>query len=153
MIESRVTDSTIGADATVGPFTFIRPGTSLAAKSKAGAFVELKSAQVGEGSKVPHLSYVGDAVSIVKSSFAEIAVDNAELDAPVEMALTAATFEPLMLNVNSAATVGVVDDVSKGKVHCMLKLPVCAEPGSKVSISRRVENRFRLIGYGIIKGE
>lgn len=59
--------------------------------------------------------------------------------------------EPLMLNVNSAATVGVVDDVSKGKVHCVLKLPVCAEIGSKVSISRRVENRFRLIGYGIIK--
>ncbi len=60
--------------------------------------------------------------------------------------------EPLMLNVNSAATVGVVDDISKGKVHCALKLPVCAEIGSKVSISRRVENRFRLIGYGIIKG-
>lgn len=61
--------------------------------------------------------------------------------------------EPLMLNVNSAATVGVVSEVSKKGVHCLLKLPVCAELGSKVSISRRVENRFRLIGYGIIKGE
>ena len=61
--------------------------------------------------------------------------------------------EPLMLNVNSAATVGVVDDVSKGRLHCILKLPVCAEVGSKISISRRVENRFRLIGYGVIKGE
>ncbi|MBN2421068.1 translation initiation factor IF-2 subunit gamma [Candidatus Woesearchaeota archaeon] len=61
--------------------------------------------------------------------------------------------EPLMLNVNSAATVGIVEDVSKKGVKCTLKLPVCAEIGSKVSISRRVENRFRLIGYGIIKGE
>jgi translation initiation factor 2 subunit 3 len=60
--------------------------------------------------------------------------------------------EPLMLNVNSAATVGVIDEVAKGKVHCALKLPVCADIGSKVAISRRVENRFRLIGYGIIKG-
>ncbi len=61
--------------------------------------------------------------------------------------------EPLMLNVNSAATVGIVDEVSKNKLHCALKLPVCAEVGSKIAISRRVENRFRLIGYGIIKGE
>ncbi len=61
--------------------------------------------------------------------------------------------EPLMLNVNSAATVGVVTEVSKGKAHCILKLPVCAEVGSKVAISRRFDNRFRLIGYGIIKGE
>ena len=60
--------------------------------------------------------------------------------------------EYLMLNVNSAATVGIVDEVAKNKAHCMLKLPICAELGSKVAISRRVENRFRLIGYGIIKG-
>jgi len=61
--------------------------------------------------------------------------------------------ESLMLNINSAATVGVVTEVSKNKIKCTLKLPVCAEVGSKIAISRRVENRFRLIGYGIIKGE
>ncbi len=61
IIESRVTDSHIGADAAVGPFAFIRPGTRLAAKAKVGAFVETKNASIGEGSKVPHLSYVGDA--------------------------------------------------------------------------------------------
>jgi len=58
-----------------------------------------------------------------------------------------------MLNVNSAATVGFVQSISKNKVKCKLKLPVCAEPGSKVTISRRVGTRFRLIGYGIIKKE
>ncbi len=59
--------------------------------------------------------------------------------------------EVLMLNVNSAATVGVVTDISKNMVHCKLKLAVCAKPGARVTISRRMANRFRLIGYGIIK--
>ncbi|MGF6823200.1 bifunctional UDP-N-acetylglucosamine pyrophosphorylase/glucosamine-1-phosphate N-acetyltransferase [Microbacterium sp. ZKA21] len=51
----------IGAGATVGPFSFLRPGTILGAHGKIGAYVETKNAQIGEGSKVPHLSYVGDA--------------------------------------------------------------------------------------------
>ena len=58
------TDATlavIGARATVGPFSFLRPGTVLGADGKIGAYVETKNAQIGEGSKVPHLSYVGDA--------------------------------------------------------------------------------------------
>jgi bifunctional UDP-N-acetylglucosamine pyrophosphorylase / glucosamine-1-phosphate N-acetyltransferase len=45
----------------VGPFTYIRPQSRLREGAKAGAFVELKNAEVGEGSKIPHLSYVGDA--------------------------------------------------------------------------------------------
>ncbi len=51
----------IGAGATVGPFAYLRPGTELGAKGKIGTFVETKNAQIGAGSKVPHLSYVGDA--------------------------------------------------------------------------------------------
>ncbi|MFD5215922.1 bifunctional UDP-N-acetylglucosamine diphosphorylase/glucosamine-1-phosphate N-acetyltransferase GlmU [Microbacterium sp. NPDC058345] len=60
----RRTDATlavIGANATVGPFSFLRPGTVLGEGGKIGAYVETKNAQIGEGSKVPHLSYVGDA--------------------------------------------------------------------------------------------
>nr|WP_281251986.1 bifunctional UDP-N-acetylglucosamine diphosphorylase/glucosamine-1-phosphate N-acetyltransferase GlmU [Krasilnikoviella flava] len=53
--------SVIGADASVGPFAYLRPGTELGTKGKIGTFVETKNAQIGEGSKVPHLSYVGDA--------------------------------------------------------------------------------------------
>jgi len=60
--------------------------------------------------------------------------------------------EPLMLNVNSGATVGIVNSLSKNRFHCNLKVPVCAEEGSRVTISRRVGTRFRLIGYGIIRG-
>lgn len=51
----------IGTEASVGPYAYLRPGTVLGRKSKAGTFVEMKNTQVGERSKVPHLSYAGDA--------------------------------------------------------------------------------------------
>lgn len=60
----RRTDGTlavIGARATVGPFAYLRPGTYLGADGKIGTFVETKNARIGDGSKVPHLSYLGDA--------------------------------------------------------------------------------------------
>jgi bifunctional UDP-N-acetylglucosamine pyrophosphorylase/glucosamine-1-phosphate N-acetyltransferase len=47
--------------ASVGPFAYLRPGAVLRENAKAGTFVEIKNSVVGEGSKVPHLSYVGDA--------------------------------------------------------------------------------------------
>jgi bifunctional UDP-N-acetylglucosamine pyrophosphorylase/glucosamine-1-phosphate N-acetyltransferase len=58
---SHIEGAVIGAKASIGPFARIRPGTRLAEKSKVGNFVELKKAQIGEGAKVNHLSYVGDA--------------------------------------------------------------------------------------------
>ncbi len=61
--------------------------------------------------------------------------------------------EILMLNVNASATVGIVQEISKDKIKCFLKLPVCAATGSRVTISRRVGTRFRLIGYGEILEE
>jgi bifunctional UDP-N-acetylglucosamine pyrophosphorylase/glucosamine-1-phosphate N-acetyltransferase len=51
----------IGDGAQVGPFTYLRPGAQLGAGAKAGAYVEIKNSSVGDGAKVPHLSYVGDA--------------------------------------------------------------------------------------------
>lgn len=57
-----VTDgATIGARASVGPYAYLRPGTVLGEGAKAGTYVEMKNASVGAASKVPHLSYVGDA--------------------------------------------------------------------------------------------
>lgn len=61
VVRTHGTGAEIGPGASVGPFTYLRPGTRLADHSKAGAFVEIKNAEVGEGSKIPHLSYVGDA--------------------------------------------------------------------------------------------
>lgn len=60
--DSTTIGAVVGAGATVGPYTYLRPGTRLGPRTKAGAYVEIKGSQVGEGSKVPHLSYVGDAV-------------------------------------------------------------------------------------------
>ena len=51
----------IGEEATVGPYSYLRPGTVLGAKGKIGGFVETKNAEIGEGAKVPHLTYCGDA--------------------------------------------------------------------------------------------
>jgi len=58
---SHLEGATVGANATVGPFARLRPGATLGDKSKVGNFVEIKAAMLGEGVKVSHLSYIGDA--------------------------------------------------------------------------------------------
>jgi bifunctional UDP-N-acetylglucosamine pyrophosphorylase/glucosamine-1-phosphate N-acetyltransferase len=61
VVRSHVLGAVVGPRADVGPFSYLRPGSRLSAGTKVGAFVETKNVQLGEGSKVPHLSYVGDA--------------------------------------------------------------------------------------------
>ena len=61
VIKTHATSSRIGDGASVGPFAYLRPGTDLGVGGKIGTFVETKNAIIGDGSKVPHLSYVGDA--------------------------------------------------------------------------------------------
>ena len=62
VVSSHLYECVVGSHCTVGPFAYIRPNTVLAEGAKAGTFVEIKNSQIGERSKVPHLSYVGDAV-------------------------------------------------------------------------------------------
>jgi translation initiation factor 2 subunit 3 len=59
--------------------------------------------------------------------------------------------EPLMLSVGTATTVGVVKSARAGSAEVVLKIPVCILPGQRVAISRRISNKWRLIGYGIIE--
>lgn len=61
IIESNCVEANIGKSATVGPYSYLRKGSVLGTGVKAGAFVEIKNTKVGDGSKIPHLSYVGDA--------------------------------------------------------------------------------------------
>ena len=61
VVRTHATASSIGDRAAVGPFTYLRPGTVLGADAKLGAFVETKNSAIGTGTKVPHLTYVGDA--------------------------------------------------------------------------------------------
>jgi bifunctional UDP-N-acetylglucosamine pyrophosphorylase/glucosamine-1-phosphate N-acetyltransferase len=58
---SHLEGASVGAGASVGPFARLRPGTDLAAKAKVGNFVEVKASLIGEGAKVSHLTYIGDA--------------------------------------------------------------------------------------------
>lgn len=59
--------------------------------------------------------------------------------------------EPLMLSVGTATTVGVVKSARTDYADVLLKIPVCVMPGQRVAISRRISNKWRLIGYGIVE--
>jgi bifunctional UDP-N-acetylglucosamine pyrophosphorylase/glucosamine-1-phosphate N-acetyltransferase len=61
VVRTHGSGAVVGAGATVGPFSYLRPGTVLGVAGKIGTFVETKNARIGDGAKVPHLSYVGDA--------------------------------------------------------------------------------------------
>jgi bifunctional UDP-N-acetylglucosamine pyrophosphorylase/glucosamine-1-phosphate N-acetyltransferase len=62
VVRSEATLAVIGESASVGPYSYLRPGTTLGTSGKIGAYVETKNAEIGEGAKVPHLTYCGDAV-------------------------------------------------------------------------------------------
>jgi bifunctional UDP-N-acetylglucosamine pyrophosphorylase/glucosamine-1-phosphate N-acetyltransferase len=61
VVRTHAIGARIGPGAQVGPYAYLRPGTVLGEKAKVGTFVETKNAELGEGAKVPHLSYIGDA--------------------------------------------------------------------------------------------
>ena len=61
VVQSQGVEATIGENVTVGPYAYLRPGTVIGDRCRIGHFVELKNSQIGPDSKIPHLSYVGDA--------------------------------------------------------------------------------------------
>jgi len=61
------------------------------------------------------------------------------------------TSEPLMVSVGTATTVGVVTSARENRADMALKIPVVAEPGQRVAVSRRIGGKWRLIGYGVLK--
>lgn len=61
VVRAHAQQAEIGPEASVGPFAYLRPGSVLGRKAKVGTYVETKNARIGDGSKVPHLTYVGDA--------------------------------------------------------------------------------------------
>lgn len=66
--KSECDGATIGRHAQVGPYSFLRPGAHLGEGAKVGSFVEVKNSSIGAGSKVPHLSYIGDATIGIESN-------------------------------------------------------------------------------------
>ena len=61
------------------------------------------------------------------------------------------TKEPLMLTVGTATTVGIISEIRENRVRVKLKLPVCASEGQRIAVSRRIEGKWHLIGYGEIE--
>jgi bifunctional UDP-N-acetylglucosamine pyrophosphorylase/glucosamine-1-phosphate N-acetyltransferase len=61
IVQSHLVECEVGADCVIGPYSYLRPGTILCERVKVGASVEIKNSRIGAGTKVPHLSYIGDA--------------------------------------------------------------------------------------------
>ncbi len=61
MIHSYLIEAEVHANASIGPFAYLRPGATIREGAKVGTFVEVKNSDIGPGAKVPHLSYIGDA--------------------------------------------------------------------------------------------
>ncbi len=139
----------VGLMTGITPIETVRPGGSIAILTELDPSIVksdlLTGSVVGLPGKLPPVLYQLDLevhlLQRVVGAKEELVVE------PVKL------HELLMLNVNSAATVGVVMKLQKNGIICKLKRPVCCNLGSRVTISRRVENRFRLIGYGIIKNK
>jgi bifunctional UDP-N-acetylglucosamine pyrophosphorylase/glucosamine-1-phosphate N-acetyltransferase len=116
-------DAEIGDECEIGPFAFVRPGTRLAAGVKIGTYVEVKNSEIGAGTKVPHLSYVGDA------------------DIGAETNLGASTITANYDGVNKHRTT-IGDGVHTG-VHTSLVAPVevgdGAETGAGSVVTRDVD--------------
>ncbi|MFH1590184.1 MAG: translation initiation factor IF-2 subunit gamma [archaeon] len=125
----------------------IKPGGSVAIMTTLDSSIvssdKLVGNVIGLPGKLPPIWYN----LVLETTLLEKVVGSEKEEAvePVKMG------EILMLNVNSAATVGFVTDLSKNQFSCRLKKPICAEIGSHVTISRRIGTRFRLIGFGAIK--
>ena len=125
----------------------VSPGGSIAVMTKLDPTIvksdQLTGSLVGKPGKLPEvyniLKLETHLLDRVVGTKKETKVENIKMQ------------ETIMLNVNSAATVGIVIDIGKNTATSRLKLPICAEKGSRVTISRLVENRFRLIGYGMIQ--
>jgi bifunctional UDP-N-acetylglucosamine pyrophosphorylase / glucosamine-1-phosphate N-acetyltransferase len=60
-LHAYITTALVGDDVTIGPFAYLRPGSRIANGAKIGTYVEVKNSNIGEGTKIPHLSYIGDA--------------------------------------------------------------------------------------------
>ena len=58
---------------------------------------------------------------------------------------------PLLMNVGTARTVGVCMKGGSDTIEAKLKLPICAQPGSKIALSMQINGRWRLVGYGVLK--
>ena len=98
--------------------------------------------------KVGDLPEIRDSVDISVNLMKNMVAGEGEDASPI---MPLRSNEMLMVNVATATSVGVVSNVKKGKATLALRLPICADSGQRISLSRRVGSRWRLIGHGTIE--
>jgi bifunctional UDP-N-acetylglucosamine pyrophosphorylase/glucosamine-1-phosphate N-acetyltransferase len=113
LIHAYSTGAVVGDRVSVGPFAYLRPGTVMRDGSKAGTFVELKNSDVGAGSKVPHLSYIGDA-DIGEDSNLGASTITANYDGYVKHRTTIGNRVKTSVDTTFVAPVSVGDDAYTG---------------------------------------
>jgi bifunctional UDP-N-acetylglucosamine pyrophosphorylase/glucosamine-1-phosphate N-acetyltransferase len=125
ILNAHVVDAELHDGVTVGPFAYLRPGTVLRAGSKAGTFVELKNSDIGEGTKVPHLSYIGDAdigagtnigAGAITANYDGVSKHRTTIGANVRTSVHTSFVAPVKLGDGSYTGAGsvITDDVPDG---------------------------------------
>ena len=127
VVHSYASGATIGDHVSVGPFAYLRPGTVLHEGSKVGAFVEIKSSEVGARTKVPHLSYIGDATigedtniaaSTITANYDGFAKHRTKIGSRVHTAVDTTFVAPVEIGDDAWTAAGSVltDDVADGEL-------------------------------------
>lgn len=138
-VDSMITGGKLVDKATPGGLIAI--GTRLdPARTKSDSYAGRVVGKVGN--LPPTLVSFGLSIHLLKRAVGTIEEKNVE---PIK------TNEPLMLTIGTATTVGIVSEFHGEKIGVKLKLPVCANEGQKIAISRRIDGRWHLIGYGAIE--
>jgi translation initiation factor 2 subunit 3 len=123
------------------PGGLIAIGTKLdPARTKSDSYAGKIVGRIGE--LPPTMESFNLSINLLKRAVGTIEEKNVE---PIR------TNEPLMLTIGTATTVGIVSDFQGEKIGVKLKLPVCANEGQRIAISRRIDGRWHLIGYGKIE--
>jgi translation initiation factor 2 subunit 3 len=139
------TVSSLGTGA--GLMETVNPGGLVAVGTLLDPFLSRSDSLVGSAIGKPnHLPPVHDSLKLDVQLF-DTAVGTAELVKVEKVKMG----EYLRLNIGTAVTLGTVTSVRDGTAQCKLRKPVCAEIGSRAAISRRIGDRWRLIGSGIVK--
>ncbi len=142
VLHSYVVQATIEDSVSVGPFAYLRPGTVLRNGSKAGTFVEIKNSDVGSGTKVPHLSYIGDAdigedtnlgAATVTANYDGYRKSRTRIGSRVKTAVDTTLVAPVSLGDDAVTAAGSVigQDVPPGSL--------AGSPGVARSAQRNVE--------------
>jgi bifunctional UDP-N-acetylglucosamine pyrophosphorylase/glucosamine-1-phosphate N-acetyltransferase len=142
VLHSYVVEATIEDRVSVGPFAYLRPGTVLRSGSKAGTFVEIKNSDVGSGTKVPHLSYIGDAdigentnlgASTITSNYDGYVKSRTQIGSRVKTSVDTTLVAPVSVGDDAFTAAGSVigQDVPPGAL--------AGSPGVARSAQRNVE--------------